>query len=126
MGVDGRCSLVEADDADPAVARDQRHCVDEKPNGCTPKAVAYAAEMTRTAGIRGSIRKPVRGASGLSRSASRWKGRPMGRSPDDLAAEMLRLLGPQADAPPAASAAHGRQNGSSAPDSLSAGKEKPQ
>jgi hypothetical protein len=24
----------------------------------------------------------------------------MGRSPDDLAAEMLRLLGPQADAPP--------------------------
>lgn len=28
------------------------------------------------------------------------EGQAMGRSPDDLAAEMLRLLGPQADAPP--------------------------
>jgi hypothetical protein len=30
------------------------------------------------------------------------EGQAMGRSPDDLAAEMLRLLGPQADAPPEA------------------------
>jgi AcrR family transcriptional regulator len=52
------------------------------------------------------------------------EGHAMGRSPDDLAAEMLRLLGPQADAP--ADAARltivGARN--SAPDSSAAGKEK--
>src|SRR5712664_2473471 len=54
------------------------------------------------------------------------EGQAMGRSPDDLAAEMLRLLGPQADAPPAAARLTVVKTGNSAPDSLSADKEKPQ
>jgi hypothetical protein len=51
------------------------------------------------------------------------EGQAMGRSAGDLAAEMLRLLGPQADAP--ADAARLRVVGAknSAPDSSSAGKE---
>jgi AcrR family transcriptional regulator len=52
------------------------------------------------------------------------EGQAMGRSPDDLAAEMLRLLGPQADAPPAAARLTVVKTGNSAPDSLSADKEK--
>jgi AcrR family transcriptional regulator len=52
------------------------------------------------------------------------EGHAMGRSPDDLAGEMLRLLGPQADAP--ADAARLRVVGAnnSAPGNSSAGKEK--
>jgi len=42
------------------------------------------------------------------------EGQAMGRSPDDLAAEMLRLLGPQADAPPAAARLTVVKTGSSA------------
>ena len=52
------------------------------------------------------------------------EGQAMGRSPQDLAAEMLRLLGPQADAPPAAARLTVVKTGNSAPDSLSADKEK--
>src|SRR6266436_5906708 len=52
------------------------------------------------------------------------EGQAMGRSPDDLAAEMLRLLGPQADAPPAAARLTVVRTGNSAPDSLSADTEK--
>jgi AcrR family transcriptional regulator len=52
------------------------------------------------------------------------EGQAMGRSPDDLAAEMLRLLGPQADAPPAAARLTVVGTGNSAPDSLSADTEK--
>jgi hypothetical protein len=47
----------------------------------------------------------------------------MGRSPDDLAAEMLRLLGPQADAPPEAARLR-VVGGNPAPGSSSTGKEK--
>jgi len=50
----------------------------------------------------------------------------MGRSPDDLAAEMLRLLGPQADAPAAAARLAVVRTGNSSPDSLSADTEKQQ
>ena len=52
------------------------------------------------------------------------EGQAMGRSPDDLAAEMLRLLGPQADVPAAAARLTVVKTGNSAPDSLSADKEK--
>jgi DUF971 family protein len=48
----------------------------------------------------------------------------MGRSPDDLAAEMLRLLGPQADTP--ADAARLRVVGTGKSDGSFVGKEKPQ
>src|SRR6202023_1001016 len=50
------------------------------------------------------------------------EGQAMGRSPDELAAEMLRLLGPQADAPPAAARLSIVRSGNSAPSST--GKEK--
>ena len=53
------------------------------------------------------------------------EGQAMGRSPDDLAAEMLRLLGPQADAPPAAARLTVVRTGNSAPESP-ADTEKPQ
>jgi hypothetical protein len=46
----------------------------------------------------------------------------MGRSPDELAAEMLRLLGPQADASPAGARLSVVRN--SGPDSASTSKEK--
>src|SRR3981189_2460073 len=53
------------------------------------------------------------------------EGHAMGRSPDELAAEMLRLLGPQADAPPAAARLSVVRSGNSAPaDSASRSKEK--
>src|SRR5436189_555712 len=52
------------------------------------------------------------------------EGQAMGRSPDDLAVEMLRLLGPQADAPPAAAPLSIVRSGKSAPDSSSGSKEK--
>jgi hypothetical protein len=48
----------------------------------------------------------------------------MGRSPDELAAEMLRLLGPQADAPPAAARLSIVGSGNSAPHGASRSKEK--
>src|SRR6266481_1712125 len=52
------------------------------------------------------------------------EGQAMGRSPDELAAEMLRLLGPQADAPPKAARLSVVRSGNSAPDSASRSKEK--
>jgi AcrR family transcriptional regulator len=52
------------------------------------------------------------------------EGQAMGRSPDELAAEMLRLLGPQADAPPAGARLSVVRSGNSAPDSASTSKEK--
>ena len=52
------------------------------------------------------------------------EGQAMGRSPQDLAAEMLRLLGPQADAPAAAARLAVVRTGNSSPDSLSADTEK--
>ncbi len=52
------------------------------------------------------------------------EGQAMGRSPDELAGEMLRLLGPQADAPPAAARLSIVRSGKSAPDSSSGSKEK--
>src|SRR4051812_31235520 len=52
------------------------------------------------------------------------EGQAMGRSPDALAAEMLRLLGPQADAPPAAARLRVVSAGNSAPDGSSGAKEK--
>src|SRR5947208_2015346 len=52
------------------------------------------------------------------------EGQAMGRSPKDLAAEMLRLLGPQADAPAAAARLSVVRSGNSAPDSASRSKEK--
>src|SRR5947209_10732629 len=52
------------------------------------------------------------------------EGQAMGRSPDALAAEMLRLLGPQADAPAAAARLSVVGSGNSAPDSASRSKEK--
>jgi AcrR family transcriptional regulator len=53
------------------------------------------------------------------------EGQAMGRSPDELAAEMLRLLGPQADASPAAARLSVVRSGNSAPaDSASRSKEK--
>jgi hypothetical protein len=48
----------------------------------------------------------------------------MGSSPKELAAEMLRLLGPQADAPPTAARLSLVRSGKSAPDSASGSKEK--
>jgi len=51
------------------------------------------------------------------------EGQAMGRSSDDRAAEMLRLLGPQADAPADAARLRVIGAGNSAPDSSSAGKE---
>jgi hypothetical protein len=52
------------------------------------------------------------------------EGQAMGRSPDELAAEMLRLLGPQADAPPAAARLSVVRSGNSAPDGAPRSKEK--
>src|SRR5947208_14012354 len=52
------------------------------------------------------------------------EGQAMGRSSDDLAAEMLRLLGPQADAPADAARLRIIGAGNSAHDASSAGKEK--
>src|SRR6266436_4885179 len=52
------------------------------------------------------------------------EGQAMGRSPDELAAEMLRLLGPQADAPAATARLSVVRSGNSAPDSASTSKEK--
>ena len=52
------------------------------------------------------------------------EGQAMGRSPDQLAAEMLRLLGPQADAPADAARLRIIGAGNSARDASSAGKEK--
>src|SRR5712672_4433625 len=52
------------------------------------------------------------------------EGQAMGRSPEKLVAEMLRLLGPQADAPPAAARLSVVRSGNSAPDSTSRSKEK--
>jgi AcrR family transcriptional regulator len=52
------------------------------------------------------------------------EGQAMGRSPGDLAAEMLRLLGPQADAPPETARLRIVSSGKSAPDGSSSGKEK--
>jgi hypothetical protein len=48
----------------------------------------------------------------------------MGRSPDDLAAEMLRLLDPQADVPPEAARLRVVGTSNSAPESSFVGKEK--
>jgi AcrR family transcriptional regulator len=47
------------------------------------------------------------------------EGQAMGRSPDDLTAEMLRLLGPQADAPAEAARLRLIRTGNSAPGALS-------
>jgi AcrR family transcriptional regulator len=52
------------------------------------------------------------------------EGQAMGRSPEQLAAEMLRLLGPQADAPPAAARLRIVSAGQSAADGTSGSKEK--
>src|SRR5256884_7786724 len=52
------------------------------------------------------------------------EGQAMGRSPHELVAEMLRLLGPQADAPAAAARLSVVRSGNSAPDSASRSKEK--
>jgi AcrR family transcriptional regulator len=52
------------------------------------------------------------------------EGQAMGRSPVALAAEMLRLLGPQADAPSEAARLRIVKTGNSAPGNSSAGKEK--
>ena len=52
------------------------------------------------------------------------EGQAMGRSSGDLAAEMLRLLGPQADAPPETARLRIVSSAKSAPGSSSAGKEK--
>ena len=49
------------------------------------------------------------------------EGQAMGRSPDDLAAEMLRLLGTQADAQPEAARLRLVKTANSAPDDLPAG-----
>jgi AcrR family transcriptional regulator len=54
------------------------------------------------------------------------EGQSMGRSSDDLAAEMLRLLGPQADAPQKAARLRVVETGNSAPDSSSADQEEQQ
>ena len=51
------------------------------------------------------------------------EGQAMGRSPADLAAEMLRLLGPQADAQPEAARLRVVKTGNPAPGGSSAGKE---
>jgi hypothetical protein len=48
----------------------------------------------------------------------------MGRSPEELAADMLRLLGPQADAPPTAARLSLVGTGKSTPDSASGSTEK--
>src|SRR6476661_979124 len=52
------------------------------------------------------------------------EGHAMGRAPDDLAAEMLRLIGTQADAPPEAVRLRLVTAGNSPPDMSPAGKEK--
>ena len=52
------------------------------------------------------------------------EGQAMGRSPDGLAAEMLRLLGPQADAPPAGARLRVVRSRDSPPDSASTSNEK--
>ncbi len=52
------------------------------------------------------------------------EGQAMGRSPGALAKEMLRLLGPQADAPPETARLSIVKTGNSAPGHSSAGKEK--
>jgi hypothetical protein len=52
------------------------------------------------------------------------EGHAMGRSSDDLAAEMLRLIGTQADAPPEAARLRLVTAGNSPPDMSPAGKEK--
>jgi hypothetical protein len=52
------------------------------------------------------------------------EGQAMGRSPDRLAAEMLRLLGPQADAPPAAARLRVVNAGHSASGDASGAREK--
>ncbi|HET9817332.1 MAG TPA: TetR/AcrR family transcriptional regulator C-terminal domain-containing protein [Xanthobacteraceae bacterium] len=52
------------------------------------------------------------------------EGQAMGRSPEELAAEMLRLLGPQADAPPTAARLSLVGSGKSVLDSASGSKEK--
>ena len=52
------------------------------------------------------------------------EGQAMGRSADELAAEMLRLLGPQADAPPDAARLRVVGANDPVPDTPSAGKEK--
>ena len=52
------------------------------------------------------------------------EGHAMGRSSDDLAAEMLRLIGTQADAPPEAAPLRLVTAGNSPPDMSPAGKEK--
>ncbi len=52
------------------------------------------------------------------------EGQAMGRSADELAAEMLRLLGPQADAPPDAARLRVIGANDPVPDTPSAGKEK--
>ena len=52
------------------------------------------------------------------------EGHAMGRSSDDLAAEMLRLIGTQADAPPEAARLRLVTTGNSPPDMSPAGKEK--
>ena len=52
------------------------------------------------------------------------EGQAMGRPADDLAREMLRLLGPQADASPAAARLRVVSAGHSAPDAASGSKEK--
>src|SRR5216684_2274451 len=52
------------------------------------------------------------------------EGQAMGRSPDDLVAETLRLLGPQADAPPEAARLRVVGPPNFAPESPSVGKEK--
>ena len=92
---------------------------------CTPKAYTPTPrKWPRAVGIRGSIRKRVRGASGRSRSAVTLEGHAMGRSPDDLAAEMLRLIGTQADAPPGAARLKLVSSENPAADRSSAAKEK--
>jgi hypothetical protein len=52
------------------------------------------------------------------------EGHAMGRSPDDLAAEMLRLIGTQADAPPGAARLKLVSSENPAADRSSAAKEK--
>jgi hypothetical protein len=52
------------------------------------------------------------------------EGHAMGRSPNDLAAEMLRLIGTQADAPPEAARLRLVGTGNSLPAKSSADKEK--
>jgi len=124
MGSDAVGFFVEAMDADPPSPGSRRRWWSDVKRLHAEGLRAYGREWP--ARLAFSVRSGNQCAALLTIAIRRHAGRAaMGRSPDDLAAEMLRLPRPTGALAPPAARAHGTSEpGNSATDSLSADTEK--